>query len=110
MMKVKRHKRKRFCIMQNILSKLSDHLFWDYDRNALDPDVSKRLIIERVFSRGTERDERLAFDYYGEEVIKNTAVDINFLDKKTLNYLSVILHIPKEKFKCYEKTLSPLPF
>ena len=95
---------------ENILLQLSPYLFWDYNRNRLDPDINKKLVLERVFTRGTENDERLVYCYYGKEVIKNTVVEIKYLDIKVLNYLSVMLNIPREKFKCYEKSLSPNPF
>jgi hypothetical protein len=94
----------------NILPKLSKHLFWDYDIDRLDPDIDKKLILERVFSRGTENDEREALNYYGKEVVKNTVSAIKYFDKKTLNYLSVVFDIPKEKFKCYKRSLSENPF
>ena len=94
----------------NILFKLSEYLFWDYDITKLNPDVDKKIILERVFTRGTENDEREVFNYYGKEIIKNTVLDIKYLDKKTLNYLSIILNISKEKFKCYKKSLLETPF
>jgi hypothetical protein len=94
----------------NILSKLSEYLFWDYNTNLLDPYIDKNLILERVFSRGTESDEREVFNFYGTNFIKNAILYIKHLDKKTLNYLSIIFGIPKEDFKCYKHNLSGNPF
>jgi len=94
----------------NILSKISGYLFWDCDADRLDPDIDKKLILERIFSRGTENDERKAFNYYGKDVIKDTVSDIKYFDKKTLNYLSIVFNIPKEKFKCYKRSQSESPF
>jgi hypothetical protein len=34
----------------NILLRLSKYLFWDYNIDRLDPDVDKKLILERVFT------------------------------------------------------------
>ena len=76
----------------------------------LDPDVDRMLILERVFTRGTENDEKKVFDYYGINIIKETILNIKYIDKKTLNYLSIILSVPKENFKCYKKSLSENPF
>ena len=50
----------------NILSKLSKYLFWDYNVDFLDPNVDIKLILERVFSRGTENDEKIVCNYYGK--------------------------------------------
>jgi len=94
----------------NILSKLSDYLFWDYNKNLLDPDIDRNLILERVYSMGTENDEREALNYYGTNLIKNSILNIKYLDKKTLNYLSIVFNIPKEEFKCYKYSLSETPF
>ena len=93
-----------------LLKNLSHYLFWDCNMDMLDPNIDKKLIVERVFTRGTENDEREIFNYYGKETIIGTILDIKYFDKKTLNYLSVIFGIPKENFKCYRKSLSKSPF
>jgi hypothetical protein len=95
---------------QSFLSTLSRHLFWDCDVSLLDPHADRRMVLERVFSRGTESDERAVFGYYGRDAIKEAAPGIKYLDKKTLNYLSLILGIPKEDFKCCRRAQSSDPF
>ena len=94
----------------DLLLKLSKYLFWDYNVNTLDPNIDKNLILERVFTRGTENDEKEIFNYYGKELIKDAVLNIKYLDKKTLNYLSIVFDISKESFKCYKKTPSETPF
>jgi hypothetical protein len=94
----------------NILSKLSTYLFWDYDTKNLDPNIDRNLMLERVFTRGTEKDEKEVFAYYGNNTIRDTVLNIKYLDKKTLNYLSIIFNVSKKEFKCYKKTLSGSPF
>jgi hypothetical protein len=94
----------------NLLRNLSHYLFWDCNVDMLDPDVDVKLILERVFTRGSENDEKEIFSYYGKETIKNTILEINYLDRKTLNYLSIIFDISKEQFRCYRKSLSESPF
>ena len=76
----------------------------------LDPDIDIKLILERVFTRGTENDEKAIFNYYGKETIKNTVLDIKYFDKKTLNYLSIFFGVSKEHFRCYKKSLLESPF
>jgi hypothetical protein len=92
------------------LPKLSKHLFWDCNISTLDPNIDRKLILERVFSRGTENDEREVFNYYGKDVIKETVQNIKYLDKKTLNYLSIVLDVPKENFGCYKRALLEDPY
>ena len=52
----------------------------------------------------------MIFEYYGNESIKNTILDIKYFDKKTLNYLSIVFDISKEEFRCYKQSLSENPF
>jgi len=92
------------------LGRLSQYLFWDFDINMLDPNIDKKLILERVFSRGTENDEKEVFRYYGKNAIKDCILNIKYFDKKTLNYLSIVFNVSKEKFKCYKQSLLETPF
>ena len=92
------------------LSKLSKHLFWDYNIDTLIPSKDINLILERVFSLGTENDEKEIFKVYNIDDIKKSVIDIKYFDKKTLNYLSVIFKIPKEEFRCCKKSLSENPY
>ena len=95
---------------KNFIYNLSKYLFWDFNANMLDPNMDKTLILERVFTRGTENDEKEVFKFYGIDIIKDAVLNIKYIDKKTLNYLSVMLDIPKESFKCYKRSLSKNPF
>jgi hypothetical protein len=76
----------------------------------LNPDTDKNLIVERVFMRGTEKDERTIFNYYGKDVIRECILNIKYFDKKTLNYLGIVFNIPKENFRCYRQSLLETPF
>ncbi len=39
--------------------------------------------------------------FYGLEKIKAEALQIRYLDKKTLNFCHTLFDIKKDKFKCY---------
>jgi hypothetical protein len=86
--------------------KIRKELFWDIDPAKLDEEKNKRLIIERVFTRGDIDDIRAVFKLYGLHVIKQEIVKAGFLDKKTLKWASDLLGIPLTKFKCYTKRQS----
>jgi len=43
------------------LSRLSKYLFWDYNIETLNPKKDINLILERVFTQGTENDEKEVF-------------------------------------------------
>ena len=93
-----------------ILSKkifdLPKHIFWDMNVNNLDQQKNKTIIIERVFNRGDINDIKTIIKLYGIDTVKKELIKAGFLDKKTLNWASSFLNIPKTKFQCYKKILS----
>jgi hypothetical protein len=88
----------------------SKHLFWDIDRSKLDYQEDRALIIERVLVYGTEDDERQLYNLYSRNVIKKVAIKSANPNDRTVSYLSVILDVPREKFKCYKKNVSYLNY
>jgi len=76
--------------------------FWDMDYTKLDFEKDKNFIVSRVISRGGTADEKELFKYYGWETIKEEVVKIKYLNKKILNYLSLLFEIKKEHFRCYK--------
>jgi hypothetical protein len=89
-----------------IISSFNPALFWDVDISRLDPEKNSRLIVERIFSLGTIDEMRHVIDYYGKEHVVNMLQKLNYLDPKTLNFVSVLFDIPKNKFRCYIKRQS----
>ncbi len=85
---------------------LSENLFWDIDIHQIDEQKNKKIIIERVFTRGDIPDIRTIIQLYGLDTIKQEIVKAGFLDKKTLKWASDFLDIPVTKFKCYIKKQS----
>lgn len=85
---------------------LSKTLFWDIDLNNFDNLRNKRLIIERVFTRGDLDDIKATIKFYGIETIKNEIIYAGFLDNKTLTWTSDFFKIPKSDFRCFIKKQS----
>ena len=80
-------------------------LFWDVPAHALDLEKNKRLILERVFSRGNIEEFISINQHYTKEEIRETVKRIGFLDKKTLNFISRTYHINPADFRCYKENL-----
>ncbi|MFO7789879.1 MAG: DUF6922 domain-containing protein [Bacteroidota bacterium] len=87
--------------MRKELPKLNKSLFWDVEINNLDYEKHKRFVIERVLTRGNLSDWKELKSFYGLKTIQNEALQIRYLDKKTLNFCQTLFNIPKEKFRCY---------
>jgi hypothetical protein len=79
----------------------SKRCFWEQDYTKLNFDTGKRYIITRVISYGSQNDHIELFKYYGWDVIKEEVVNINYLNKKILNFLSILFEISKKEFKAY---------
>ena len=84
-----------------IINKLSKHLFWDVNRNALDLDKSRAYIIKQVLEYGLIEDWKLIYKYYGISLIAKEAKCFRELDKKALSFISFLSKTPIEKFRCY---------
>lgn len=89
-----------------ISSLYSPVLFWDIDTSMLDPEINSRLIIERVFSLGTLDEIKTVIKQYGKGRVIDTLTALNYLDPKTLNFVSVLFNKPKKEFRCYVRRQS----
>lgn len=87
-----------FAIMKPDVNK---SLFWDIDISTLDHQKHARFIIERVLTRGNRNDWQALKAFYGLQKIRDEALNIRYLDKKTLNFCSALFGINKEEFRCY---------
>jgi hypothetical protein len=88
----------------NIFRDLRIEYFWDVNIERLDIDSSRRLIIERVFTLGSVKEMLLVIDHYGEEEVKKVLTGLNYIDRKTLNFVSKIFNLPLNSFKCYSRS------
>jgi hypothetical protein len=90
----------------NISKDLHKQYFWDVDITDFDVDQSKRLIIERIFALGTIREIKIVLDYYGKDVVLDVLRSLNYIDPKTLNFVSSYFNVSIESFKCYRRKQS----
>lgn len=78
---------------------LSDHLFWDVDRSAVDPEAHRQFLIPRIMDRGTLVDVRAAWRYYGEEKVREALLNARTLQKKTIAFFACQFNLPRERFR-----------
>ncbi len=82
------------------LMELNKALFWDVQIDSLDIETHARFIIERVVSKGNLADWNLLKKIYGKKRIKQEALGIRSLDKKTVSFLSAYFDVEKSAFRC----------
>ncbi len=82
---------------------LSKDIFWDINYKDLDYQKDAYFIVKRVLNYGDEKDWREIKKVYGIPKIRELARETDFVDKKTLNFWSLILDIPINFFKCTKK-------
>jgi hypothetical protein len=87
----------------NISKDLKPQYFWDVDFKKLNVSRSKRLIIERVFVLGTAKEINLIINYYGAREVVDVLKSLNYIDPKTLNFVSKLFNISIQSFKCYTR-------
>lgn len=84
----------------------SSYLFWDVDRAKIDFAKSKAYVIDRVLSHGMLSDWETIKAYYGKDVIRDVALNMRYLDKRTLHFCVAYFDVPIEQFRCYKYGLS----
>lgn len=85
--------------MSGFLEHRNKAYFWDINPVNLDEVKSKGIIIERVMNYGNIQEIQLVKEFYGVNEITTTLCNLNYIDPKTLNFVSLLFHIPKTKFK-----------
>lgn len=92
--------------LPSILEALKPQYFWDVDFSGLNDNSAKRLIIERTFNFGTVHEIKQVISHYGKDEVINVARHLNYIDSKTLNFISWIFKLPKKEFKCFTRMQS----
>ena len=79
-------------------------LFWDTNMEDIDLKKNRDFIISRTLLFGDMNDFRNIKKLYGLRRIIKTAKKSRSLDKRTANFLSLVYHIPRNKFLCLKKS------
>lgn len=92
------------------ISDLSARLFWDTDINNISWHEHQAFIVGRVMEYGRLKDWKIIRSVYGLSKIKAVALNLRNLDDFSLAFLSAILQVNKEQFKCYRLKQSQQDF
>ena len=83
-------------------------LLWEFkvDEN-FEWENMKNLVVKRTIELGKKEDYYAVFNMYGGiDNVKNIIKNIEFLNRKDMNFVSVVFGIKLEELKCYTKMLS----
>lgn len=80
---------------------LSQRMFWDTSIEDIDWYEHRAFIVERVMTYGQLSDWKLIRQWYSEEELKSIVTSIRNLDGPSVAYLSLVLNLKKEDFRCY---------
>ena len=82
--------------------KFSKHLFWDIELSELDMEKHQAFIVARVLDYGTMQDWLFTRNYYGIERLRDIALNLRSLDRKSLSFIATVTHTPENQFRCYK--------
>jgi len=85
--------------------KLDKNLFWDVNFKDLDFEKNKNFIVNRVLLYGDIDDYKKIKNFYGLRKLKDIAKKVKYLDRKSLNFYSLIFKIPQNQFLCFQTLL-----
>jgi len=97
-------------IDNDILYKLSPHIFWDVDIKKIDIKRDKKFIIGRIANYGFETDEILLHKMYPYRVLRKIIKELDNLNESAIPYLSLVFNIKERAFKCYGKKPSHMNY
>lgn len=80
----------------------SPHIFWDVSIQDIEIEQHGVFILERVMRYGKLKDWLLLKKTYSMALIEKYALSARDLDDFSIAFLSLILNVKKEKFRCYK--------
>ena len=89
---------------KEFLNQLSDLLFWDVDRDRVDPETNAAFLIIRIVERGSSQNVRSAWAYYGPDPIKKALLNAPSLSSKTIVFFANQFGLEKKQFRAHQRT------
>jgi hypothetical protein len=85
----------------DFIENLSPHLFWDTDKQQIDPVLHRAFLVERIMSHGLLSDWLLLKAHYSHEVLRATVLQLRYMDKYSLHFCMAYFNEPIQHFRCY---------
>ena len=80
-------------------------LFWEYDKDKIDFQRQRKLVVTRIISYGGLNDWYAGFDLYGgpEGFARIAKEEVTDLTPKDFNFMCLALGLKKEETQCFIK-------
>ena len=88
---------------KSLIRSLSSGLFWDVNRDEVDPDQHAQWLVPRVVERGSRSDVDAIFDYYDETTIRDALTGARSLDRKSIAYFAARFNLRRDDFSAYRQ-------
>lgn len=79
---------------------LSDHLFWDVNRNEIDPEKHASWLTGRVLEYGRWTDWQILVSEFGKPRLAEFAQGLRTISPKNLAFCCAWFQLPKSAFRC----------
>ena len=86
------------------MTRLSEHLFWDVDRSAVDPERHAPWLVKRVLEYGRWRDWQTVASHYGKPRLAGIVTNLRALDPRARAFCQAWLALPADAFRCSTTT------
>jgi len=86
---------------------LSAHLFWDVDREGVDPDKHEAWLVKRVLEHGRWSDWQAIRAYYEAPRLQAIVTELRSLEPRAFAFCRAIFDLPASSFRC--STSTPFP-
>ena len=86
---------------REFIHSFSEYLFWDVDKDSIDLEANAPYVVRRVLELGQMNDWNLLMSWYGIQRIASIAQNLRTLEPKALSFISAVLSLPKESFRCF---------
>ena len=90
-----------------VVSGLSEHLFWDVQRQGVDPERHAVWLARRVLEYGYWSDWQTLVAYYGKVRLAQIVVGIRSLNPRAFAFCRAWFQIPATDFRCSNTTPFP---
>ena len=90
-------------MINNRIKDIISSCLWGADRDVLDIEADKFLIIERVLEHGGDKQINFILSQYKPEEIIEIIKESSYLSPKTVNYWCLYFNLERGNTRCYTK-------